>query len=149
MMNSLSISGQAGLAITPANGAACGGSPYCYVNVIIGGNGTATPLTMTGQSWGNLSGIPEMLTFSLAQPTGCNASPCGTVSIAGNASAFAVINAPMDNVTVSGNSPSYGSIISYATTINGNGTLWHDTNGANQYTPDPYLHLIAYRELNY
>jgi hypothetical protein len=104
---------------------------------------------MTGQSWGNLSGIPEMLTFSLAQPTGCNASPCGTVSIAGNASAFAVINAPMDNVTVSGNSPSYGSIISYATTINGNGTLWHDTNGANQYTPDPYLHLIAYRELNY
>ena len=149
MMNSLSISGQAGLAISPKDSGACGGSPYCYVNVIIGGNGTSTPLNLTGQSWGNLSGIPEMLTFSLAQPTACTTSPCGTVQIAGNASAFAVVNAPMDNVAVSGNSPTYGSIISYATTINGNGTLWHDTNGANQYTPDPYLHLIAYRELNY
>ena len=149
MMNSLSISGQAGLAISPKDGGACGGSQYCYVNVIIGGNGTSTPLDLTGQAWGNLSGMPEMLTFSLAQPTACAAAPCGTVSLAGNASAFAVVNAPMDNVAVSGNSPSYGSIISYATSINGDGTLWHDTNGANQYTPDSYLHLIAYRELNY
>ena len=149
MMNSLSISGQAGLAISPKDAGACGGSPYCYVQVIIGGNGVASPLTLTGQAWGNLSGIPEMLQFNLAQPTACAASPCGTVSIAGNASAFAVINAPMDNVAVSGNSPTYGSIISYSTSINGGGTLWHDTNGANQYIPDTYLHLIAYRELNY
>jgi hypothetical protein len=31
----------------------------------------------------------------------------------------------------------------------GNGTIYHDTNNGPQYIPDPYLHLIAFRELNY
>ena len=32
---------------------------------------------------------------------------------------------------------------------NGNGVIYHDTNPASQYIADPYLHLIAFRELNY
>ncbi|HEV3512080.1 MAG TPA: hypothetical protein VGS05_10285 [Candidatus Sulfotelmatobacter sp.] len=149
MMNSLSMSGQSSLAITPVDGGACGGSSYCYVTVIIGGNGTASPLSLTGNSWGNTSGIPEMLQFDLAQPTACVAAPCGTVSVTGNGGSYAVVNAPMDNVQISGNGDIFGSVVSYSTTDTGNGTLWHDTNNASQYTPDPYLHLIAYRELNY
>lgn len=149
VMNSLTMAGQSSLVISPKDGAACGGSPYCYVNVIIAGNGVATPLDLTGGSWGNVSGIPETLVFNLAQPTACAASPCGTVKMAGNGGSYAVVNAPMDNVQISGNGSIFGSVVSYTTTVNGNGTFYHDDNSASQYTPDPYLHLIAFRELNY
>lgn len=149
IFNSLSISGQASMAITPANGSACGGTSNCYVQVIIAGNGTSSPLTMTGNSWGNMSGIPESLVFNLAQPTACSASPCGTVAIAGNAGSYAIVNAPMDDVQISGNGDIFGSVVSYTTVDNGNGTMWHDTNAGNQYIPDPYLQLVAFRELSY
>jgi hypothetical protein len=89
------------------------------------------------------------MVFNLAQPVSCSASPCGTVQITGGAATYAVFNAPMDNVVVSGNGDIFGSIISYATTVNGDGTIYHDTNSAAQYTSDPYLHLIAFRELSY
>jgi hypothetical protein len=149
VMNSLSMTGQSSMVIKPADGAACGGNSYCYVNVIIAGNNVTTALDLEGGSWGNTSGLPETLIFNLAQPTSCTASPCGNVALAGNGGSFAVVNAPMDHVTINGNGDIFGSVVSYSTTDTGNGTLWHDSNAANQYNADPYLHLIAFRELNY
>ena len=149
VMNSLSMTGQSNLVIKPADGAACGGNSYCYVNVIIAGNNVTTALDLEGGSWGNLSGLPETLIFNMAQPTSCTAAPCGNVALAGNGGSFAIVNAPMDNVKINGNGDIFGSVVSYSTTDTGNGTLWHDSNAASQYNADPYLHLIAFRELNY
>lgn len=149
VMNSLSLAGQSTVTIAPANGSACGGTNICYVEIILAGNGTSVPLSLAGGSLNNPSGLPQTMVFNLAQPTSCSASPCGTVQITGGAATYAVFNAPMDNVVVSGNGDIFGSIISYGTTVNGDGTIYHDMNSAAQYTSDPYLHLIAFRELNY
>jgi hypothetical protein len=148
-MNSLSLSGQSTLTIAPQNAAACAGTVACYVQVIIAGNGQSTPLSLTGGSLSNPSGIPETMVFNLAQPTGCTASPCGTVQVTGINQTYVEINAPMDNVNVSGNGDIFGSLISYQTTDVGNGTIYHDNNAAPQYNADPYLTLIAFRELSY
>jgi hypothetical protein len=149
VMNSLSLSGQSTLTVAPASGAACGGTIVCYVQVIIAGNGTSQPLSLTGGSLTNPSGIPETMVFNLAQPTGCTAAPCGTVQVTGINQTYMEINAPMDDVQVSGNGDVFGSLISYTTTDSGNGTIYHDTNAAPQFQPDPYLTLIAFRELSY
>jgi hypothetical protein len=149
VMNSLSLSGQSTLTIAPQNAAACAGTVACYVQVIIAGNGQSTPLSLTGGSLSNPSGIPETMVFNLAQPTGCTASPCGTVQVTGINQTYVEINAPMDNVNVSGNGDIFGSLISYQTTDVGNGTIYHDNNAAPQYNADPYLTLIAFRELSY
>jgi hypothetical protein len=149
IMNSLSLSGQSTVTIAPKDGAACGGTTICYIHVILAGNGAATPLSLTGGSLNNPSGVPETVIFNVAQPTSCSAAPCGTVQITGGAATYAIVNAPMDNVQVSGNGDIFGSLISYQTTDSGNGTIYHDTNAASQYIADPYLHLIAFRELNY
>jgi len=149
VMNSLSLSGQSTVAIAPKDGAACGGSSTCYVNIVLAGNGTNNPLTLTGGSLNNPSGIPETVVFNVSQPTGCSAAPCGTVQITGGSATYAIVNAPMDNVSVTGNGDIFGSLISYQTTDSGNGTIYHDTNQGPQYIADPYLHLIAFRELSY
>jgi|SRR5579859_266413 len=149
IMNSLTLAGQSTLTIAPRSGAACGGTIICYVQVILAGNGTSTPLTLTGGSLNNPSGLPETMMFNLAQPTACQAAPCGTVEVTGNNATYAVVNAPMDNVQITGNGDIFGSIISYQTLDSGNGTLYHNNNGGPQYTPDTYLHLIAFRELSY
>jgi len=149
VMNSLSLSGQSQVVIAPKDGAACGGTTTCYVHVILAGNGAGTPLSLSGGSLDNPSGIPETVVFNVTQPTGCAAAPCGTVQITGGAATYAIVNAPMDDVKVTGNGDIFGSLISYTTTDTGNGTIYHDTNAGNQYIPDPYLHLIAFRELNY
>lgn len=149
VMNSLSLTGQSTLTIAPASGSACGGTIACYVEIILAGNGTSVPLSLAGGSLNNPSGIPQTMLFNVAQPTGCGTSPCGTVQITGGAATYAVVNAPMDNVVVSGNGDIFGSIISYQTTVNGDGTIYHDSNGGPQYTPDPYLYLIAFRELSF
>lgn len=149
VMNSLSLAGQSTLTIAPQNGAACGGTIACYVQVIIAGNGQSTPLDLSGGSLTNPSGIPETMIFNVAQPTGCTAAPCGTVQVTGGTATYAEINAPMDDVEVAGNGDIFGSLISYTTTDVGNGTIYHDTNAAPQFQPDPYLTLIAFRELSY
>lgn len=149
IMNSLTLAGQSTLTIAPKSGSACGGTTTCYVQVVLAGNGTSTPLSLTGSSLNNPSGIPETMMFNVAQPTTCSAAPCGTVQVTGNNATYAVVNAPMDNVHISGNGDIFGSIISYQTLDSGNGTIYHDTNNGPQYTPDPYLHLIAFRELIY
>lgn len=142
VLNSLSFSGQASMVISP---------PNSYIQIIVAGNGAATPLSLTGQSINNTSGIPGTLVFDVAQPIACKTSPCGTVQVAGGAAAYAVVNAPMDNIQISGNGDIYGSIIGYQVTDSGNGTVWHDVNSAaaNTYTPDASLYTIAFRELSY
>jgi hypothetical protein len=149
VMNSLSLSGQSVLTIAPQNGAACGGTLICYVQVIIAGNGTSSPLSLSGGSLSNPSGIPETMVFNLAQPIGCAAAPCGTVQITGINQTYMEINAPVDDVKISGNGDIFGSVISYTTEDSGNGTLYHDNSAAPEYQPDPFLTLIAFRELAY
>jgi hypothetical protein len=148
-MNSLKLAGQSVLTIAPKNGAACGGTIVCYVQLILAGNGTLTPLSLTGGSLNNPSGIPETMMFNVAQPTSCNAAPCGVVEVTGNNATYAIVNAPMDNVKITGEGNIFGSIISYQTLDSGNGTVYHNSNSGPKYTPDTYLHLIAFRELSY
>jgi hypothetical protein len=149
ILNSLSLSGQSSLVISPKDAAACGGSSTCYVQVQIAGAGQNTPLSLTGGSWGNNSGIPATLTFDIAQPPSCASAPCGTVKVSGNGAAYAVINAPAANLQISGNGDIFGQMVGYQVTDSGNGTLWYDNNGANAYNQSAYLYLIAFRELNY
>lgn len=151
VMNSLSFSGQASMVISPASSAACGGTSNCYVQIIIAGNGTNSPLSLTGGSIDNTSGIPGTLVIDLTQPTACSAAPCGTVQVAGGAASYAIVNAPMDNAQISGNGDFFGSITGYQITDSGNGTVWRDRNSANSAVPtyDAALYTIAFRELSY
>ena len=147
VMNSLTFSGQASMVISP---------PNAYVQIIIAGNGPngvplAVPLSLTGQAVDNTSGIPGTMVFDVTQPTGCSAAPCGTVNVAGGSGSYAVVNAPMDNASITGNGDIFGSIIGYQVNDAGNGTVWHDLNSANHSTPmyDAALYTIAFRELSY
>jgi hypothetical protein len=149
IMNSLSMTGQSSLVMQPADGAACGGSSTCYVQIILAGNGTNNPLSLSGGSLGNTSGIPATLTFNVAQPISCTGPPCGNVSLSGGSGAYAVVNAPLDNISVTGNGDVFGSVVGYQVTYSGNGTIWHDNAIDGSFTPDAYLHLISFRELSY
>lgn len=110
-INSLSVSGNASIAI----GSSAGGSGA--VILYVAGNNQSTPISLTGNSLTNTTGIPS--NFQILY------GGTGTIQVAGGSAAFGVVYAPNANVQMMGGSDWYGAIISATFTEKGNPTALH------------------------
>jgi Tfp pilus assembly protein PilX len=108
IFNSLSIAGNAHIT---TNG---------KVIIKIAGQGTTTPLTLTGNSITNNTYNPSNLQIIYAGT--------GNIQLTGGAATAAVVYAPNANVTLSGNGDIYGSVIAGRMSVTGGGNLFYDTN---------------------
>ncbi len=89
---------------------------YGQVTINVTGNNTTTPITLTGNGLENPTLNPALLQINYAGT--------GTVKVAGNSSAAAVIYAPNASVTLTGGSDFYGAILGQ-TVIDAGGTAIH------------------------
>lgn len=121
-INSLSVSGTGTITISPAG----------QVILYVAGGGVTTPVTLTGNSLTNDTGIPS--NFQIVY------GGTGTVQIAGGSAAYAVVYAPNAAVEMTGGSDWYGSIISNTFNEMGNNTALHyDRSLASEYlVPGPF-----------
>ena len=113
-VNSISLSGQASMAVGPCPGTGPGtGNPAVYMPVIINvvGNGQATPLDIGGNGIANPSFNSTLLQIQY--------NGTGAINLHGNGSSCAVLYAPNAPMTFSGNAQWYGSVI--GSTIQSNG----------------------------
>jgi Tfp pilus assembly protein PilX len=111
-INSLSVAGGGNISVA-------GGQAL----VKIAGQGTTSPLTLTGNSMSNPSYNPANLQITYGGT--------GTLQVTGNSDAAAIVYAPKANVTLAGNSDFYGSIIAGGLNVTGSATIYYDTNLAN------------------
>jgi hypothetical protein len=113
-VNSISLSGQASMAVGPCPGTGPGtGNPAVYMPVIINvvGNGQATPLDIGGNGIANPTFNSTLLQIQY--------NGTGGINLHGNGSSSAVLYAPNAPLTFSGNAQWYGSVI--GSTIQSNG----------------------------
>jgi hypothetical protein len=110
-INSLTVSGNASIAIASASGGS--GAVILYV----AGTGQTTPVSLTGNSLTNTTGIPA--NFQILY------GGSGTIQIAGGSAAFGVVYAPKAAVQMAGGSDWYGAIISSTFSEKGNPTALH------------------------
>ncbi len=115
-VNSISLSGQASIAIGPCPGTGPGTNPpvaAVYVPIIINvvGNGQTTPLDIGGNGIANSTFNSTLLQIQYAGT--------GAINLHGNGSSAAVLYAPNAGITFSGNANWYGSVI--GNTIQSNG----------------------------
>jgi hypothetical protein len=106
--NSLTIAGNARIT---ANG---------NVTIKIAGQGTTTPLTLTGNSISNSSYNPSNLKIIYGGT--------GNIALTGGTATAAILYAPNATVTLSGNGAVYGSIVSGRLSVTGGGDIFYDTN---------------------
>ena len=116
-VNSISLSGNASIAIGPCPGTGPGSNPYvpaAYQPVIIDvvGNGQATPLDIGGNGISNSTFNSTLLQIQYAGT--------GAINLHGNGSSSAVLYAPNAGITFSGNANWYGSVIGQTIQSNGN-----------------------------
>jgi hypothetical protein len=107
-VNSISLSGQASLAIGPCPGTGPGSNPYVpavYQPVIINVSGynQATPLDIGGNGFANPTFNSTLLQIQYAGT--------GAINLHGNGSSTAVLYAPNAGITFTGNAQWYGSVI--------------------------------------
>ena len=108
IFNSLSIAGNAKIT---TNG---------KVIIKIAGQGTTTPLTLTGNSITNSSYDPSNLQIIYGGT--------GNISLTGGTATAAIVYAPNANITLSGNGNVYGSMIAGRMSVTGGGEIFYDTN---------------------
>jgi hypothetical protein len=143
-MNSLTISGQAGVVVSPPGS----------VIINLGGTGVSTPLNISGQgaangqgsgpnsSFGNYSYIPNNLVFNYA-----GSEP---LTISGQGDLYAIVDAPLSALTYSGNGGFYGALIGNTIIDSGNGAVHYDRNAkAATITANGNYITLAFRELPY
>jgi hypothetical protein len=114
-VNSITLTGQASMAVGPCPGTGPGtGNPAVYQPVIINvvGNGQATPLDIGGNGIANPTYNSTLLQIQYAGT--------GAINLHGNGSSTAVLYAPNAPVTFSGNAEWYGSVIGNTIQSNGN-----------------------------
>jgi hypothetical protein len=117
-VNSISLAGNASIAIGPCPGTGTGpGNPAVYVPVIINvvGNGQATPLDIGGNGISNGTYNSTLLQIQYAGT--------GTINLHGNGDSTAVLYAPNAAVNFSGNANWYGSVIGKTINSNGNASV--------------------------
>ncbi|HVB34723.1 MAG TPA: hypothetical protein VNJ52_10175 [Patescibacteria group bacterium] len=121
-INSLSVSGTGTITISPAG----------QVILYVAGNAVTTPVSLTGNSLTNDTGIPA--NFQIVY------GGTGTIQIAGGSAAYSVVYAPNAAVEMTGGSDWYGSIISNTFDEMGNKTALHyDRSLSTQYmVPGPF-----------
>jgi hypothetical protein len=96
---------------------------YGQVTINVTGNNQTTPVSLTGNGLENPTLNPANLQINYAGT--------GTIKIAGNSSAAAVIYAPNANVTLTGGSDFYGAILGQNVTDAGGTAIHYDLNLSN------------------
>jgi hypothetical protein len=108
IFNSLSIAGNAHIT---TNG---------KVTIKIAGQGTTSPLSLTGNSITNSSYNPSNLQIIYGGT--------GNISLTGGTATASIVYAPNANVTLSGNGNIYGAVIAGRMSVTGGGDIFYDTN---------------------
>jgi Tfp pilus assembly protein PilX len=108
IFNSLSIAGNAHIT---TNG---------KVTIKIAGQGTTSPLNLTGNSITNSSYDPSNLQIIYGGT--------GNISLTGGTATAAIVYAPNANVTLAGNGNVYGSVVAGRMSVTGGGDIFYDTN---------------------
>ena len=129
-INSISMSGNGQIVVNPPGA----------VTLNIGGTGQANPLAIAG------NGISD---DTVPNDFQINYAGNGTVSVAGNGSVTAILNAPNATVTQQGNGNWYGALLGSTLTIGGNAFFHFDRNAALSPQSNGYYTMISYRELSY
>jgi len=117
-VNSISLAGNASIAVGPCPGTGPGtGNPAVYQPVIINvvGAGQATPLNIGGNGIANNTFNSTMLQIQYAGN--------GAINLHGNGSSTAVLYAPNAGITFSGNANWYGSVIGKTILSNGGASV--------------------------
>jgi hypothetical protein len=90
------------------------------VIIKIAGQGTTTPLTLTGNSISNTSFDPSNLQIIYGGT--------GNITLTGGTATASIVYAPNANITLTGNGNVYGSIIGGRMSVPGGGEIFYDTN---------------------
>src|SRR6266404_3969883 len=117
-VNSISLAGNASIAIGPCPGTGTGpGNPAVYQPVIINvvGNAQATPLDIGGNGISNNTFNSTLLQIQYAGT--------GTINLHGNGQSTAVLYAPNAGINFTGNANWYGSVIGKTINSNGNASV--------------------------
>jgi len=108
-------------------------------------SGSASPLTLSGQGLLNdktaANPIPNNLQI--------NYGGTGTISITGQGTSYAIVDAPNSNLSVAGNGEFFGRLIGGTIDYGGNGKFHYDTATALRPTNNSAFTLISYREITY
>ena len=129
-VNSLSLSGQSSIIVRPA-GAVVLNFPSSVQN----------PISLSGQGIASSSQIPNDMQL--------NYGGTGTVTLSGQGTSYAVVDAPNSAMTVSGNGDFFGRVVGKTITYSGNGKFHYDTNTALGPKNNGGYQLISYREITY
>src|SRR6266404_638299 len=116
-VNSISLTGNASIAIGPCPGTGVGLIPAVYQPVIINvvGNGQSTPLDIGGNGISNSTYNSTLLQIQYAGT--------GTINLHGNGDSTAVLYAPNAAIDFTGNANWYGSVIGKTINSNGNASV--------------------------
>ncbi len=119
-VNSISIAGNASIAVGPCPGTGPGTNPpvpakYMPVIIDVVGNGQATPLDIGGNGISNNTFNSTLLQIQYGGT--------GAINLHGNGSSSAVLYAPNAGITFSGNANWYGSVIANTLQSNGNASV--------------------------
>jgi Tfp pilus assembly protein PilX len=102
---------------------------------------TGTVISLSGQGIVNPTNIPN--NFQI------NYGGTGTVSIGGNGSQYAIVDAPHSNLSVAGNGDFFGRLIGGTIDYGGNGTFHFDLASVLRPTNNGGYQLLSYREITY
>jgi hypothetical protein len=128
-INSLSLAGQAVLAVTGA------------VTINVQGTGKTLPIDLQGGAVTNNSGIANNLQINYAGT--------GSIKVAGGTNSFLVIDAPNASLEMVGNSDIYGAIVANQITNTGTPKFHYDRNAKTPVPSNSYYTLISFREVYY
>ncbi len=117
-INSLSITGNARLAVAPYPVGSPNAGQYGPVIINVTGNNNATPIDLEGNGISNPTYNPGDLQILYAGT--------GTIKLAGNGSSAAVVYAPKATADFKGNASFFGSVIANQLLDVGNGAIHYD-----------------------
>jgi hypothetical protein len=129
-INSISMTGNGQINVSPPGA----------VTINIGGTGQASPLAIAG------NGITD---DTIPNDFVINYAGTGSVSVAGNGSVWAMLDAPNATVSQTGNGAWYGSIVASTISIGGNAFFHFDRNAALSPLNNGFYSMLSYRELSY
>ena len=129
-INSLSMTGQAGITVSPAGA----------VTLNVAGTGQSSPIAIAGNG---------IIDDNTANDFTINYAGTGGISVAGNGSVTAILNAPNAPITQQGNGNWFGSIVGSTISIGGNAFFHYDKNSRLAPSNNGYYTLVSYREVGY
>jgi Tfp pilus assembly protein PilX len=127
---SLSISGQASVTVSPAG------------SVVLNFPSTSSsPISISGQGIASSNQIPNSMQI--------NYGGTGNISLSGNGSSYAIVDAPNAAISISGNGDLFGRVVGKTISDSGNGKFHFDRNSVLAPQTNSGYQLISYREISY